>query len=100
MADSTAFELACEMLEHDTSLDRLEARGTIRLVLKSAGLDASRVTPDQLAVVVAKLLPHELQSRGVADGDGLCRALGERLTRLKDQNAAETPESVFARLGG
>jgi hypothetical protein len=100
MADSAAFELACEVLERSTSLDRLEARGTVRLALKAAGLDARNVAPDQMAVVVANLLPHELESRGVEDGDRVCAALGVKLATLTAPDAAETPEAVFARLGG
>ena len=46
MANSTAFEWLCEQLETHTSLDRLEARGTVRLTLKEAGLEASRVSFD------------------------------------------------------
>ena len=100
MAESAAFALACEVLERDTSLDRLEARGTVRLALRAAGLEARDVNPEQMAVVVSKLLPQELESRGVGDGDGVCAALGERLAQLETPNAAETPEAVFARLGG
>lgn len=98
MADSPAFELACEVLERDTSLDRLEARGTIRLALKQAGLESRSVTPDQMTVVVESLLPRELASRGV--DDGVCAALGEKLAGLETSDGAETPEAVFARLGG
>ena len=39
MADLTAFEQACESLEQLTELSRLEARGTLRIALKEAGLD-------------------------------------------------------------
>lgn len=100
MADSPAFELACDVLERDTSLDRLEARGTIRLVLKAAGLEARSVAPQQMAVAVANLLPPELESRGVENGDRICAALGDQLGRLQPSDATETPEAVFARLGG
>jgi hypothetical protein len=100
MPDAPPFELACEVLEHDTSLDRLEARGTVRLALKAAGLDARNVTPEQMAVVVANLLPRELESRGVQNGDGVCAALREKLSRLDASPGGETPEAVFARLGG
>jgi hypothetical protein len=99
MADSVAFERVCEVLERDTSLDRLEARGTVRLALKAAGLDARNVAPDQMAVVAANLLPHELEARGVKGGDGVCAALRRELARLETPAAAETPEAVFARLG-
>lgn len=100
MADSPAFELAAQVLERDTRLDRLEARGTVRLLLKAAGLDSRGVTPDQMATVVAKLLRRELEARGVEAGDSVCAALGRQLGGLETSHAVETPEAVFARLGG
>ena len=48
MADAAVFDWICNRLEQDTSLDRLESRGTVRLALKSAGLDARSVTPEQM----------------------------------------------------
>lgn len=100
MADSGAFELACEVLERDTDLDRLQARGTVRLALKAAGLDSRSVTPEQMAVVASNLLPGELAGRGVGNGDAVCGALEEKLSRMEGPEVAETPEAVFARLGG
>lgn len=99
MADSTCFELACEVLEDSSSLDRLEARGTIRLALKAAGLDARNVTSDQMGVVVDKLLPGELKARGIENDDRICATLREKLAGLETADV-ETPEVVFARLGG
>jgi len=99
MADSSCFELACEVLERGTSLDRLEARGTIRLALKAAGLDARNLTPEQMGVVVEKLLPGELKSRAVKNGDAVCAELKKRLAGMSRSDVAETPEAVFARLG-
>ena len=100
MADASCFDLACELLERDTSLDRLAARGTIRLALKAAGLDSRSVTPDQMSVVVGKLLPHELKVRGVESCEGVCAALQEKLARMEAAGVADAPEAVFARLGG
>jgi hypothetical protein len=37
------FDFVAEQLEHHTSLDRLEARGTLRLALKEAGLDPQSI---------------------------------------------------------
>ena len=48
MPDSAAFEWTCNELEERCSLDRLEARGTVRLALKQAGLEARSVTPEQM----------------------------------------------------
>jgi len=100
MADSPAFERACEVLERDTSLDRLEARGTVRLALKAAGLEPRSVSADQMAVVVTKVLAGELSSRGVEDGDRVCAALAAELPGIAGATGGETPEAVFARLGG
>ena len=41
----------CEQLESSSTLDRLEARGTVRLALKQAGLEAGQVTASQLVVL-------------------------------------------------
>jgi hypothetical protein len=100
MADSPCFELTCKALESDTSLDRLEARGTVRLALKAAGLDARSVTAGQMGIVVEKLLPDELKARGVENGDRVCAALNEKVARMETTGVADAPEAVFARLGG
>jgi len=99
VADSPCFDRACEVLERETSLDRLEARGTVRLALKAAGLDSRRTTPDQMAVVVDKLLPAELKARGVEDAESACAALRRSLATMQRTDTADTPEAVFARLG-
>jgi hypothetical protein len=101
MADSTAFDTLCQALEEHSSFDRLEARGTVRLALKNAGLDPRTVSPSQLEVVVDKLLPKELETRGVSDIDAVCRSLHQALTTIDDVGGGgDSPEDVFARLGG
>ncbi len=101
MADSAAFDWLCSRLEEGTSLDRLEARGTVRLALKQAGLEARSVTPDQMKVVVEKVLPDELASRGVEDGGALCARWATGLGALEaDTGAGDAPDEVFRRLGG
>ena len=100
MADSPCFEHVCEVLESQTSLDRLQARGTLRLTLKAAGLDAHSVTPAQMSTVVEKLLPGELESRGVGSADAVCASLRAKLATMDATDVANAPEAVFARLGG
>lgn len=41
MSDSPIFELVCEHVEAEAKLTRLEARGTVRLLLKEVGLDGN-----------------------------------------------------------
>jgi hypothetical protein len=101
MADPTAFDWICAALERLTALDTLEARGTVRLALKKAGLEARSATPDQLAVVVERVLGGELRARGIENSDEVCQQL---VIGLKSQESAssagESPEEVFKRLGG
>jgi len=101
MAEAEAFDFVCRELEERTSFDRLEARGTVRLALKQAGLDAGGVTPDEMGVVLERVLPAELKSRGVEDPESVCRAIAPGLGGLAtDGAAADTPDAVFRRLGG
>ncbi len=75
MADGPVFDFTGERLEALTTLDRIAARGTIRMVLKDAGLDAGSVTRDQMTVLAEKLMPAALEKKGVDDADGVVRAL-------------------------
>ena len=100
MADSPAFDWTCEALETETDLDRLEARGTIRLALKSSGLLASSVRPDQMRVVIERVLPAELTARGVPAAVDLCFRLAEGVSGVAVSAETESPDDVFRRLGG
>jgi len=100
MADSAAFEKASEELEHCTSLDRLEARGTIRLLLKEAGLDAKRVRSLELRKVSERLLARELENRGVSEPAAAVAVVVAALVGVSDSVESDSPEDVFARLGG
>jgi hypothetical protein len=100
MADSQAFSTLCEELESSSTLDRLEARGTVRLALKQAGLEAGTVTASQLVVVVEKIMPDELRTRGIDEADSVCAQLVTSLKAMPDEEGSESPEAVFKRLGG
>jgi len=101
MADASAFEYVCGEIEQATSLNALEARGTVRLALKSAGVDARSVSAAQLRVILDKLIPGELKKRGCADAENLCKQIATRMAgRSFEAAGPESPEAVFARLGG
>ena len=72
--DATLFDFAADRLEHHTSLDRLEARGTLRLALKAAGLEPKNLTGTQLQVVFEQVIPRELDTARCQPGcfDCLC----------------------------
>ncbi len=102
MANSVAFEWLCDQLEAATSMTRLESRGTVRLALKSAGLEPATVSRPQVKVVVERILPGELEAKGTAGGEEICEKLARQLdvAELTEARETDTPESVFARLGG
>ena len=86
---SPVFDRTCEELERLTTLDRLAARGTVRLGLKSAGLDVESVDAAQMSVVLRRVLPGELETRGVADAARVCDAIADTLAGMK---IAVTPD--------
>jgi hypothetical protein len=95
------FDFAAERLEHHTSLDRLEARGTLRIALKMAGLMANSVTTAQLCVVFEKVMSDELEKRDVGDAAAACRAVIDDLANApvpNEERPATDPDAVFCRL--
>lgn len=100
MADSDAFQATAEALEHSSDLDRLEARGTLRIAIKAAGLEARTIGARELAVVLDRVLPDELRSRGIENADAVIESLKAALPKDEGESASDSPESVFRRLGG
>lgn len=100
MADSI-FDLVAGELERRTDLAKLEARGTVRLALKEAGLDARTVTREQMDVMLDRMMPAELRGRGVENADEVCRGIRASLKSAPTADSvpdAETPEAIFRRL--
>ena len=98
----TLFEFVSGKLEEATSLDKLEARGTVRLGLTAAGLDPRGVTMQQMEVMLQKVLPGELSTRGVTQPQVVCEGLVSALAAFRASGAeaeSESPEDVFSRLG-
>ena len=95
------FDFAAEQLERHTDFDRLEARGTLRITLKEAGLNPKALTVDQMRVVFERLIPGQLQSRGVEECESVCSALITALASCPaEANATESSDDIFSRLGG
>jgi len=102
MADSI-FDFVAEKLEEATALERLEARGTVRIALKEVGLDARSVTAHQMAVMLERTMPAELAARGVSQAEDVCRTLLRGLgdfSSKEEETGRDSPEDVFRRLGG
>ena len=102
MATTDLFDFAAERLEQHASLDRLTARGTLRIALKLAGLVPKELTVEQLRVVLERLLPAELEKCGVSGARGICSGLAMILANLpaSTQPAKLTDaDEIFRRLG-
>ncbi len=97
MPGSGAFEAICGALASAEGMDRWTARGTLQLSLMDAGLEASTVTAAQLAIVVERLLPRQLQSHGGVNVDAVCTRLRDTLAALPP-TTAESAEGVFERI--
>jgi hypothetical protein len=100
---ATLFDIAAEKLEGATGMGRLEARGTLRIAVKEAGLDARKATIPQLRAVFEKLMPKELEARGVSDATAICKALVDDIASAAseaDSTAASSADEIFKRLGG
>ncbi len=96
------FDLAAERLEHHTDFNRLEARGTLRITLKDAGLKAQNLTLPQLQAVLDKLMPMELERRRVEDAVAVCNIVMGELARAAgsdDTTSSSSVDDVFRRLG-
>jgi hypothetical protein len=97
------FDIAAEKLEGSAEMDRLAARGTLRIALKEAGLDAHKLTIQQLRAVFEKLMPKELDARGVSNAAATCEAVMDGISRSADAvdiTSSASPDDVFKRLGG
>ena len=97
------FDIAAESLEGATDMDRLAARGTLRIAVKEAGLDPHNLTVPQLRVVFEKLMPKELDARGVSDATAACQTVMDVIARSADASdiaSSTSPDDIFKRLGG
>ena len=98
MAHTTLFDAVAQALQKLTPFDNLQARGTLRLSLKDAGLEAKTIRPAQMRVVLERLLPSELRSRGVGDADTVCASLLAVVDVVgADAGTSDAPEDLFRR---
>jgi hypothetical protein len=103
VADSVVFERTCELLVEHTSLERIEVRGTVRIALKGAGLDVGSVDASQMRVVLDKLMPSELENRGVGDASATCAQVARAIEDLRlegGEDRAAAAAETLGRFGG
>ena len=101
MSQETPFDFVCAQVERATELSTLEARGTVRLALKAAGMDPKTVGASQMRVVLEKVMPDELKNRGCPDPERICADIASQLgSKSFASHSSDSPEAIFARLGG
>ena len=97
------FDIAAERLGESSDMERLAARGTLRLAIKQAGLNTDNLTIPQLRTVFERLMPKELDARGVSDPAAACKTTMDEIARSADaidSASSASPDDVFKRLGG
>jgi len=99
MKESPVFEFVAGELEKRTPLKRIEARGTLRLVLKQAGLEPRSTKGSQMAVVLRKLMPAALAKRKVDDAEARCEQIALALSGQTGLDGGESAYDHFRRLG-
>jgi hypothetical protein len=103
MDHASIFDWVADALERRTELTRLEARGTVRIALRDAGLEPATVTPRQMEVTLTQVLPGLLARRGVEGHEALCSDMVLAFREFTHQSSVLPTESaydVFRRLGG
>lgn len=103
MGQLSVFEWVCDELERRTSLNRLQARGTVRIAAGQVVQEAENTNRTEMIQVLYHLMPKELELRGFDDGQELCRELAEDLQRVRLTQAPsprESPDVIFDRLFG
>lgn len=99
MADSAVFDFVSEELERTTNLDRMEARGTLRLVLKQALFDSKTLNVSQMQMVIDRLLAAHLCRCGVENPESVCEKLARNLkAKGFGPSVAESPDEIFGRM--
>jgi len=74
----------------------------ILLALKGAGLDVAGVNAAQMGVVLRRVLPSELATRGIEDAAAVCEAIAEALAAVRfevGQDRASQAAATVARFG-
>ena len=92
--NSDLFALVADRLEALTELDRLQARGTLRITLKMAGVDAKKFTVAELEAVFATIMPDALTRCGATNAAEVCSSV---LASLPSDVLDESGDSAASR---
>jgi hypothetical protein len=92
---TTVADRLCEL----SDLDRLEARGTVRLAFKKAGVDVNSFGSNDVEAVFSKIMPAELAARGCDGAEAICDRILKSLEGDMPESATQSSDDIFRRLG-
>jgi hypothetical protein len=96
--DSDAFTIVADRLCELSDLDRIEARGTIRLAFKKAGVEPSCFGMDDVEAVFEKIMPAELEVRGCSGAQAICEGVVSSLKGVVPDTAERSSDEIMRRL--
>jgi hypothetical protein len=97
--DSDLFTIVADRLCEFSDLSRLEARGTIRIAFKKAGVDIECFGLDDLEAILTKIMPGELENVGCADSQSICDAIMKSMQSAAPETATRSRDEIIRRLG-
>jgi len=89
------FDATCHLLQNLTPLNRLQSRGTVRLILNEAKLDVDQVSKPQMTELLGQVLAQELAKRGIPEPDAVAKAL---LDQLRSATITDTAYDIFSKI--
>ena len=97
--NASLFDQVANRLAELARMSEQEARGTLRLTLKEAGLRPDLITPTKMVLVAERVLPRELQARNVTDPAGIGRQLARYVAQLPVTETTQvSPADFLSRL--
>lgn len=88
---SPAFDALCRGLVTHTTLNYVQARGTVRLVLREVGIGPAELTKKQAAALIDKAMPARLVRQGVEQSqtEMICVSLQGLVNAVEEGSARE-----------
>jgi hypothetical protein len=92
---ATVFDKTSELLGSPTSWTRLQSRGTIRLILSAAKVDANTVSRERMIELISHSLAEELKKRGINEPGAIVQKL---IAQLRTAKVSDSAYDIFAKI--
>lgn len=92
---SDIFEKVSDILGKQTGFNKLQSRGTVRLILKEANLDPKVLSKDHVVRLFKEVLPRELEKRGISNAPEVARLT---IADVESASFAESAYDIFSKI--